>query len=537
MPELHITLSDGKTLRHRLGSAPETIGRDANCEISIDDPSTSRRHARFTPTPAGYTVEDMGSKNGTLVNDGPCVGVVLKEGDQVLIGGALAIFRDALSMSLSSVVVADDMTSSRATRYAARDKAIALSQRRLEMIYELSERLTTLQSQDRLLEDAMSICCEMLSFERGAIAIRRRNQRAVDWPVVRNLRGLEGELTISRSLLSRALDHGERAIYTDDGAARVDPTVSMVQHGIRSAICVPLIHGQQILGVIYGDRTSTSASYTDEDMDFLAGIARQVSIGLINAQLLEDQQTMIRLHHDLDLARTIQTGLFPNNLPNRPGINVATLNDPGRRVSGDYYDVVEREDGRVWCLMADVSGEGVAAAIQMATLQAAVRVTIHETDDPAVLLARWNHFIFQHTTRARFITCLLAIVDPASRRVWLANAGHWGPLIVRGVGTPPQELTGEAGYPLGVAEEPSFTTTMTELGDDPVLLFSYTDGVIEALNSAGQPFGRDRLMSALTDRPDLNPQGIIKHIRKHVTAFVGPAEQSDDITMLAVRLG
>jgi len=535
MAELIITLADGRTIRHRLGQSPEIMGRDATCEIPTDDPSTSRRHAQITPIPSGYIVEDLGSKNGTLVNDKPCAGASLKHGDRILIGATLAVYHDSTAHSLtSSVVVADDMTQSHATHYKTRDQRLALSQRRLEMIYDLSERLTTLQSRDGLLEGAMDICFETLHFERGAIGIRRRNQRAVDWPVVRNLRGAEGELTISRTLLGRALDHGERAIFTDDGAARIDPSVSMVQQGIRSAMCVPLLHGEQTLGVIYGDRLSTTTTYTNEDIDFLAAIARQVSIGLINCQLLDDQRQMIQLNHDLDVARSIQNGLFPTTLPNHATLKAAALNDPGRRVSGDYYDIIERADGRLWCLIADVTGEGVAAALQMANLQAAVRVSLGDADDPAELLTRWNRFLCQNATRSRFITCLLALVDPQSHSVCFASAGHWGPLVAHGIGTPPRELESDSGFPLGVAEDSKFQSTTVELGPEPFVMFCYTDGVSEALDSAGQPFGQERLFQAIADRMDLNPTAIIKQVRKQVAGFVGPAEQSDDLTMLAV---
>ena len=535
MAELIITLADGRTIRHRLGPHPEVMGRDATCEIPTDDPSTSRRHACITLTSSGYIVEDLKSKNGTLVNDKPTLGTPLRHGDSIRIGATLAVYHDSTAHSLtSSVVVADDMTLSRSTHYATRDQRLALSQRRLEMIYDLSERLTTLQNRDGLLEGAMEVCIETLHFERGAIGIRRRNQRAVDWPVVRNLRGAEGELTISRTLLGRALDHGERAIFTDDGAARVDPSVSMVQQGIRSAMCVPLLHGEQTLGVIYGDRLSTSTSYSNEDIDFLAAIARQVSIGLINCQLLDDQRHMIQLNHDLDVARSIQNGLFPTSLPNHATLKVAALNDPGRRISGDYYDAIEREDGRLWCLIADVTGEGVAAALQMANFQAAVRVSLSDATDPAELLTRWNRFLCQNATRSRFITCLLALVDLRSHSVCFASAGHWPPLIARGVGTLPSELDSDSGFPLGVVEDTTFQSTTVELGPEPFVLFCYTDGVNEALDSAGQSFGQERLLQAIADRTDLNPSTIVKHVRKQVTGFVGPAEQSDDLTMLAV---
>lgn len=538
MPDLVITLPDGRTIRHKLGDKPIIIGRDSTCDIPIDDPSASRQHARFTPSPNGYIVEDMGSKNGTLINDNPCKRNLLTDGDRVLVGSAMVVFQDAATAETSgSVIVADDdITRTHATKYVSRDQNLILSQRRLEMIYELSERLTTLQDREKLFDGAMDICMEMLSFERGAIGIRQRQGRGVDWPVVRNLRGEEGELKISRSLLSRALEHGERAIFTDTSSGNADPTVSIAQHGIRSAMCVPLTKQKDVVGVIYGDRTSTAASYTDEDIDFFAAIAQQISIGLINSNLLEDQAKMVRLNHDIDIARSIQTGLFPKKLPKRSDFEVAAVNDPGDRISGDYYDVIERDDGRIWCLVADVTGEGIPAAMIMANLQAAVRVTIGNSDDPSTLLSQWNQLIYDNTDPSKFITCLLALIDPKARTMSIASAGHCSPIMMTNSHNP-TIIEPEAGFPLGIVEDASFSNKTVELSSNSCLMFCYTDGVIEAMNTKEECYGMDRLMQAVGDHPDLNPGGLVKQIRKNLTTYADGAKQSDDITMLAIRVG
>ncbi len=537
MAELVITLTDGRRTRHRLTAQPEVMGRDAQCDIPIDDPSTSRRHARFIPTPEGYAVEDLGSKNGTLVNDESCTRRDLCDGDRVTLGSVVAVYQEESRTSTTSVVLKDDMTESRATRYLSRDQELNISQQRLRLIYELSERLTTLQSREHLLETAMDVCFQTLHFERGAIGVRRADQRTLDWPVVRNLHGDEGELTISRSLLGRALQPGERAIFTDAGPGQTDPTVSMVQHGIRSAMCVPLISQDKTIGVIYGDRTSTSTPYSDEDIDFLAGIAQQVTIGLINCRLVEEQQQLARLQRDIELARTIQRGLFPAELPSRPDFKVAALNDPGQRVSGDYYDVVEADNGRFWCIIADVTGEGVAASLIMANLQAAVRATIEGVNDPSELLCRWNHQIYHNTDSSKFVTCLLALIDPAGKRIHLAAAGHCRPILLRGDGSPLETVDCESNFPLGVVEDAAFPAVSVDTGDDPYLFFAYTDGVIEAMNAQGEQFGMERLHAVLEARADLNPQALIKHVRKSVTHHADGADQSDDITILAARVG
>lgn len=535
MADLVITLSNGYSFKHQLGAGPQVLGRDPTCHIAVDDPSTSRRHARFTPTSDGIVVEDLGSKNGTLVNGKPCTTQLLRNGDQILFGSVHAVYNDG-SGTYGSVVIADEPASTHSTRYVTASRELVLPQKRLRVLYELGERLTTLRTREQLLDDALSVCFEMLHFERGAVGVKKLNTRGVEWPVVRHLRGAEGELTISRTILRRALEYGERVIFTASDSAALDPTVSIVQQGIRSAMCVPLTHEDRILGVIYGDRVSTSTVYSDEDIDFFAGIARQVSIGLVNAQLMDERAQMVRINRDLDVARTIQKGLFPMRLPQRENVQVAARNDPGNRVSGDYYDVIEAGDGRLWLLVADVTGEGISAAMLMANLQAAVRVSIGGCDDPAELLARWNQHICANTTPSKFITCLLALADPARRELRVASAGHHPPLVLA---SPKRllELTVEPGFPLGIDDAAQYQSLHVPCGDGPFLYFSYTDGVVEAMNPQRAIFGAERLREIIEGCTDLDPRAAVSQVREAVTDFVGEAPQSDDITMLAARVG
>jgi sigma-B regulation protein RsbU (phosphoserine phosphatase) len=201
-----------------------------------------------------------------------------------------------------------------------------------------------------------------------------------------------------------------------------------------------------------------------------------------------------------------------------------------------YYDVLDRSDGKVWWLVADVTGEGVSAALLMANFQAAVRVTIDEHEDPAELLNLWNRFLCRNSGRSKFITCLLGLVDPVTRTVRISSAGHHSPLLVRET-SPPEELATEGGFPLGIDAEATFASSETSLGAAPVTLLSYTDGITEALDVGGEPFGLERLVQAAGEQKDISPQSLVRHVRRQVTTFVGAAPQSDDITMLGVWLG
>jgi len=560
MADLNITLSDGRTFTHTLGEGDQIIGRDPACDIWADDPSTSRRHARFYLTPQGYAVQDLGSKNGTLVNSVAISTYFLQDGDVVTLGSVEAVFAsralpDVVSERASTVIVTDHPQTFKTQSYSSSNRKLQLSQQRLQLIYDLSSRLTGLRDRDSLLTDALDICFEMLQFERGAIAVKKKDGRGVDWPVVRHLRGKEGELTISHTTLTRALEQGEYVIITDANQANADPTVSMVQHGIRSAMCVPLMYNEKILGVIYGDRISTAALYTCDDADFLAGIARQVSIGLVNANLLEEQRRVIKLERELALARHIQTGLFPQSLPNRPGLTVAALNEPGNRVSGDYYDVIELQhsdpgvhrDRDLMLLIADVTGEGIAAALLMANLQAAVRVSVDHmshrfttgdcpSDYPAELLTRWNRLIVQNTDDSKFVTAQLLLIDPTRRLVKIACAGHPSPYLLGNTDAHPKMVSISPGFPLGVMADATYSTLTMPLGDEPCVLFCYTDGIVEARDLADAMYGHNRLEQALLACTGKSPRHLLAHVKKDVEQFRQSAPQSDDITMLAIAL-
>jgi sigma-B regulation protein RsbU (phosphoserine phosphatase) len=277
--------------------------------------------------------------------------------------------------------------------------------------------------------------------------------------------------------------------------------------------------------------------YSDEDVDFLAGLARQVSIGLANSRLLEEQKARVRLENEMALAREIQQGLFPSRLPDYPHLAVAALNEPGRHVSGDYYDVIELPEGRVGILIADVTGEGVAASLLMANLQAAVRVTLTEAVDPAVMLGRWNKLMHDNTDDSKFITCLFGIIDPAKRTLHIASAGHPPPHLLTLSPTTCAQLELDAGFPLGIMEESQYLASTVLLEKSPCGLFCCTDGVLEAMDSEHKEFGHERTAAALTARDSLDPAMVIDDVRKAIKEFTGNAPQSDDITMLALRLG
>jgi serine phosphatase RsbU (regulator of sigma subunit)/pSer/pThr/pTyr-binding forkhead associated (FHA) protein len=534
--ELVIHLPQGRTRSHRLGDRPVTLGRDPGCDIPLEDLGASRRHAVVRADDNGYLVEDLGSKNGTLINNALARQARLKSGDEIVIGSVRILFHEDPPCGLNStVIVADEEPRRDSTTYRGRTDELELSRRRLERLYELAHRLTRLRERDELLCEAMDVCFEELRFERGAIAVRQARGNLVDWPVVRNLRGREGELKVSRTILSSALVRGERVIVNDADVAMLDPTVSMVAQNIRSAMCVPLLANDRNLGVIYGDRVTTGTTYTQEDVDFLAGIGRLISTGLVNAQLLDEQKLHAQLEAEVAMARQIQQGLFPKRLPDHHGVSFAALNHPGSHVSGDYYDVIELPDGRLAFLIADVTGEGVAAAMLMANLQAAVRLTIRQDRPLPELLAQWNALVVANTDASRFITLLIGILDPTTRTIEFGVAGHHPPFLLQPGGRC-TTIEVEPDYPLGVIDDATYSTSHIQLPPGPATLVLYTDGVIEAMDADLNQYSAARAAKFLSDAGEIVHADLIAGLREDVRKFTGTDKPGDDITILALRL-
>jgi sigma-B regulation protein RsbU (phosphoserine phosphatase) len=416
------------------------------------------------------------------------------------------------------------------------DQQINLSQQRLDRLYGLFERITGVFDRDELLNEVMTVCMESLRFDRGGIALWEGDQAVPQWICIRNQRpDPTGEFRISRSIVQRALHRGERILVNDVSSDLPDPTASIVSNNIRSAICVPLIYHNRVHGVLYGDRVTASAGYTKEDVDYFAALAKQAALALANVRLLEEREQRLRFEEELNLARQIQTRLLPAAPLQEDGLVIEALNDPGRRVSGDYYDYLRRPDGRVAVVCADVAGKGVPAALLMANLQAAVHVLLMETDDLAGAMAAINRLVCLNVEGGRFITGVFALLDPVGRACQFVNAGHLPPVCVFPSGEL-QQLVHEPDLPLGVDENFEYSIRIAKLASGPFTMFLYTDGVPDAVNQQGSDFGEGRLLDALKACAGESPGDQIASVRRLVNQFTRGEPQNDDITMVAVRL-
>jgi phosphoserine phosphatase RsbU/P len=250
---------------------------------------------------------------------------------------------------------------------------------------------------------------------------------------------------------------------------------------------------------------------------------------------LADKITMKR---DLEIAREIQAWLVPSTPPTIPNAEVAFYTRAQNSVAGDYYDAFyptadASAGGKLMLVMADVAGKSVPAALLMATLQASLRTIASEGLPLSALATRLNHYACAHSLGGqRFTTAVLAEYDPATRRLSYVNAGHNSPVIRRANSS--TERLESAALPLGITPEATFPSAEIALqpGDTLVL---FTDGVVEAFNSAGEEFTDNRWLNIIRGLPNLNAQQTLQFLMESVEDFVGATRQSDDITCLVLR--
>ena len=298
--------------------------------------------------------------------------------------------------------------------------------------------------------------------------------------------------------------------------------------GLRFHASVPLISQGKPLGLI-NVATTEWQFLTHADLHFLSAVSAQLVIALERAHFYEVAEARrIRLENELQVAREVQAGLMPREMPDIPGFGLAGAWRPAREVAGDFYDIFPLDEGRWGMVVGDVADKGTAAALYMAMVHSLILSGALRHRSPAAVLLEVNQTILKQSSSAIFVTVFFAVVDPKKQTLQYANAGHDPPIVRRTSGT--IELLTRTGAVLGVLEELQLSETTITLGSgDAVVL--YTDGVTEAWNPRDENYGDNRLTAAITAAPGKAGE-LLAHVEADLNAFTEGAPQQDDVTFL-----
>ncbi|MCX6688092.1 MAG: SpoIIE family protein phosphatase [Methanoregula sp.] len=241
-----------------------------------------------------------------------------------------------------------------------------------------------------------------------------------------------------------------------------------------------------------------------------------------------------RYTKELEIARTIQASFLPETMPEVRGYDIAAVTIPALEVGGDFYDFIPVSHGRWALVIADVSGKGVSAALFMALSRTLIRANLEGKDDTTGALRQANRMICRDAESSMFVTAFSLILDPERMTITCVNAGHNPPLVIHHHSGDATFLR-EDGIALGVLPEMEIHEEEISLMPDDLIVM-YTDGVTEAFNAKYEEFGIEQLINVTKTCHTLPAREVIEHILDAVRTFAGTTPQSDDITLVVLRV-
>lgn len=355
---------------------------------------------------------------------------------------------------------------------------------------------------------------------------------------LRRLRSYLQLTTVPRAsgLLGQALKQ-RQTIYSrklvEDKA--FDGSPNPLQDNLATMIS-PLVYGQKEVGVLAVVKNG-GGTFSKNDRDVFSSIAEQSSFALGSAIIHAEAHEKRRLESELKQASEIQRILLPKKPPGLSDYHLASTFRAARLVSGDYFDYVTVDENHFGIVIGDVCGKGIAASLIMAMCRSTLRNNAKNERSPAKVLAAVNRSIFPDIREDMFVSLLYLVLSRDSNQITLARAGHEPPLVYRKASGEVETIE-PSGMAAGIDNGGVFERSLAdfELSLDPGdQLVLYTDGVIEAVNFQGDEFGIGRLRDTIASCAGNGANALVDGVSEAVADFVGQANQSDDITLIAVE--
>lgn len=241
------------------------------------------------------------------------------------------------------------------------------------------------------------------------------------------------------------------------------------------------------------------------------------------------------LESELNIARDIQLSKVPTEFPQRPDFDIYASMTPAKAVGGDLYDFFVRDNELLFCL-GDVCGKGVPAALFMMETRSLFRAYAADEDRPDRIVLKMNKTLNEHNESLMFVTLFVGILDLTTGELRYCNAGHETPLVIN---KEFKQLPFEGVCPVGVVADPPYVMQTVHIEPQTMILV-YTDGLDEAMTADKEKIGNERIfneVSCAIQNGQTGPKELIERLKQAVHDFVGDAEQSDDLTLLAIRFG
>ena len=412
--------------------------------------------------------------------------------------------------------------------------------REVNLIYSFSEKLASTLELDKVVGLTLDEARHLITATDGAVMTR--DEPAGELRSTADFGSAyagAGGPAWAEGLFASILASGQGEIVND---VQADPRHVPNGHAIASLICTPLRVKERVTGLI-ALSSSTPVNYAAADLKLLNTLALQTASAIENARLFErtvqaarDRERLAALHKELDVASSIQRAIVPSRFPpfpERSDFAIHASMTPARAVGGDFFDFFLIDANRLGFVIADVSGKGVPSALFMAVCRTLLKATAQSGAPPEACLGQVNRVLASEGVASMYVTVFYGVLDTRNGHVTYCNGGHNPPYVLRCDGRV-EPLAQTGGMAVGLFEDATYEAGHLVLAPGD-LLFTYTDGVTEATDPAGEEFTTARLAPCLERCRGLGLDAVIQCVGAAVTAFAGEAPQADDITMLALR--
>jgi phosphoserine phosphatase RsbU/P len=517
-----------------MNRTPFSVGRKVDKDLVIPDPRVSRDHALIVAENGDFFVVDQGSKHGTYVNGERVQRQRLQRNDRVEFG-----VRDVAYVIFSP----QHATSNTAREFLSQISGIQISTdttdlEKLTLFLEAARKLNTVGVLDEVLVTLVDTTLKLIRAERGYVFLKDEEGN-LRLAAGRNSKGeaLLDDKTISHSILEEAMKSNSEFLLTDTSQS-IDLAVrqSIVAYDLRTVICLPLRKPQvqtyrdannpaeaEVMGALYLDSRFASRDISDVSRDILRVIATDTASLIENARLVQAEEASRRYQQELAIAASIQQRLMAVTIPEVPFAKMRGRNLSCKEIGGDFFDVVNTEDGLA-VVLADVSGKGVSAALLASTLQGMVYSHLSARMPLADIMGAVNRFFTQKHLGEKYATVIITRIRNDGELEYV-NCGHVPPLLVsQGKVTRPQH----GNLPVGLLADATYEGDRVHMkpGDRFILV---TDGVTEAENAHGEFYDNERLEEVAAKSPTL------EDIFASVSTFCAGTPLGDDCTVVELE--
>jgi serine phosphatase RsbU (regulator of sigma subunit) len=406
------------------------------------------------------------------------------------------------------------------------------------VLIELSNELSIVAGLNNILQLMKKTFVDALKIKTFGILIKDKdgNLSLVDSVGMKNEKCLITESRISEFLKEKtlivkypAIEQADfKVVFPDEKAER------LISEDIYTVI--PMIAKSEIVGLLLFGLKHSGSKFAGKDLELLWAAANQAAISIENARLYKSEVEKQKIERDLDLARKIQQGLLPQCIPDISGLDICGEMIPAMQVGGDYYDLIQISDSKLFVVVGDVSGKGLAASLYMTKLQTMIKLSCSDEKTPKEILIDINRKIYKEMERNSFVTITLALFDLQKRIVKFCRAGHMPVLLASNATVQSYRTQGLGiGMERGVIFEKSLIEEEIKLLPGQIFTF-FTDGVTEAMNENNELFGDENLNNILKNKSQARSAEIVNEIWSSIQSFRGTAEVSDDMTMVVVKV-